>query len=286
MSRQRKAALVASLFIAGMALSSCSDSPSADTEGTVNSDCTPAHEFDTIEDGVLKVATPELAPFSAYNNGSPEGIDVEIVEAIADLECLTPEYIAIEYSGAVPAVQSGRADIAIGDYYRTSSRAEIVGLSDPMYFDGMGIISKDGVTDLSEILERKVGTVDGYLWVADMKELLGSDMKIYKSNVEMWADLEAGRIEIGIDSIPVSELVATSKSGWEIASIAPDERVGASVKPAQSGLPFTKENAGLETALNEDIATLRDNGTLADIFTQFGVDPAETEVTEAYLLES
>lgn len=286
MSRQRTAAVAASLLIAGMALASCSDSPSSSSAASTDPNCTPVHEFDTIEAGVLKIATPELPPFSSYNDGAPEGIDVDVINAIAELECLTPEYIAVEYSGAVPAVQSGRADVAVGDYYRTTSRAEIVGLSDPMYFDGMGIISKDGVTELDEVLKRNVGTVDGYLWVPDMKELLGSDLKIYKSNVEMWADLEAGRIDVGIDSIPVAELVIKSKEGWEVDALDPDDRVGASVKPAQSGIPFAKDNTELEKALNEDIKTLREDGTLADIFTKFGVDPAETEVTDIYLLES
>lgn len=39
-----------------------------------------------------------------------------------------------------------------------------------MYVDGMGIISKDGVTDIPTILTRNVGTVDGYLWVADLQD--------------------------------------------------------------------------------------------------------------------
>lgn len=286
MTKKRTAALAASILIATMALASCSDSPESDSTASVPADCTPAHEFDTIKDGALTVAIPELPPFTSYNNGSPEGIDVEIVDAIAKTECLNLEYVAVEYNGAIPAVQADRADVAIGDYYRTTSRAEIVGLSDPMYVDGMGIISKDGVKDLDEILTRKVGTVDGYLWLADMKTLLGGDLKVYKSNVELWADLEAGRIDVGIDSIPVAAEVAKSKSGWEVNSMDPDDRVGASVKPAQVALPFSKDNSSLETALNEDIKKMHEDGAIADIFKKFDVDPSVTEVGEAYLLDS
>lgn len=278
-------ALAAGSVATGLLLSGCSSAATPSASGVAN--CTAAHPgLSTVIGGKLTVAAPEFAPFSSLTGGTPSGIDVEIVQAIAALECLNTEFVQVEYSAAVPAVQSGRADVAVGDYYRTTSRAEIVGLSDPMYYDGMGIISKDGVTDLPTILTRNVGTVDGYLWVADLKKVVGDKLKVYKSNVEMWADLKAGRIDVGIDSIPVGELHAKDNPGWQVGTAKADDRIGASVKPAQAGLPYTKENAALGTALNEDILKLRSSGKLAEIFTNHGVDPKETEVTDNYLLES
>jgi polar amino acid transport system substrate-binding protein len=278
-------ALAAGTVATGLLLSGCTSATTPSAAGSAG--CTAAHAgLTTVTGGKLTVAAPEFAPFASLTGGTPNGIDIEIVQAIADLECLGTEYVQVEYSAAVPAVQSGRADVAVGDYYRTTSRAEIVGLSDPMYYDGMGIISQDGVTDLPTILTRKVGTVDGYLWVPDLKKVVGDKLKVYKSNVEMWADLKAGRIEIGIDSIPVGELHAKDNPGWQVATAQADSRIGASVKPAQAGLPYTKDNAGLGTALNEDIAKLRTSGKLAEIFTKHGVDPDQTDVKDNYLLES
>jgi polar amino acid transport system substrate-binding protein len=278
-------ALAAGTVATGLLLSGCSSS--ATTAAPSTAGCTPAHAgLTTVTGGKLTAAAPEFAPFATLTGGTASGIDIEIVQAIAELECLTPDYVQVEYSAAVPAVQSGRADVAVGDYYRTTSRAEIVGLTDPMYYDGMGIISKDGVTDLPTILTRKVGTVDGYLWVADLKKVVGDQLKVYKSNVEMWADLKAGRIEIGIDSIPVGELHAKDNPGWTVGTAQADSRIGASEKPAQAGLPYTKDNAALGTALNEDIVKLRTSGKLAAIFTKYGVDPKETEVKDSYLLQS
>jgi len=273
------------VLVVGLSVTGCSSAAPAAAPST---NCTPAHAgLTTVTGGTLTVAAPEFAPFVTFGtDGAASGIDSEIVKAIADMECLKTDFTKVEYSAAVPAVQSGRADVAVGDYYRTTSRAEIVGLSDPMYYDGMGIISKDGVSDLPTIFTRKVGTVDGYLWVPDLKKVLGDSLKIYKSNVEMWADLKAGRIEVGIDSIPVGELHAKDNPGWQVATAQPDDRIGASVKPAQAGLPYTKENAALGTALNEDIAKLRSSGKLAEIFTKYNVDPKESQVTDNYLLES
>ncbi len=277
-------ALAAGSVATGLLLTGCSATTPA-ASGIPG--CTAVHSgVTTISGGKLTIAAPDFAPFVSVTNGTASGIDVDIAAAIAGMECLTPDYVQVEYSGAVPAVQSGRADIAVGDYYRTTSRAEIVGLSEPMYYDGMGIISKDGISDIPTIITRKVGTVDGYLWVADLKKVMGGSLKIYKSNVEMWADLNAGRIDVGIDSIPVGELHAKDNPGWQVVTAQADSRIGASVKPAESGLPYTKDNAALGKALNEDIATLRANGKLAEIFTKYNVDPKETKVTDSYLLES
>ena len=44
-----------------------------------------------------------------------------------------------------------------------------MGLTAPMYTDQMAFISKDGVKSMSELEGKKVGTVDGYLWVDDVR---------------------------------------------------------------------------------------------------------------------
>lgn len=285
MSPRRSKIVIAGVVLSGMVLTACSTGASGSQQAA--SDCKPAHTFSTVASGKLTVAAPDFAPFVTLTGGTPSGIDVDIAQAIAEMECLTPTYSQVDYSGAIPAVQSGRADVAIGDYYRTTTRAEVVGLSDALYFDGMGIISKDGVTDIPTIITRKVGTVDGYLWVADLKKLMGDNLKIYKSNVEMWADLKAGRIDVGIDSIPAGAYHAKENgSEWRVGTAQADSRVGASAKPAQTTLPYGKNNTALGTALNEDIAALHKNGKLAEIFTKHGVDPKETEVGDSYLLGS
>ncbi len=287
MSVRLSKSLAVTVLVTGLMLAGCSSGGSAKSNANASPGCTPAHTFSTINGGKLTTAAPEFPPFSSLSGGSASGVDVDIASAIASMECLSMNYVQVDYSGAVPAVQSGRSDIAIGDYYRTTSRSKIVGLSEPMYVDGMGVISKDGVTDIPTILTRNVGTVDGYLWVADLKKQLGDKLKVYKSNVEMWADLKNGRIDVGIDSVPTAQYMAKQNGAdWKVETAAPDDRIGASVKPAQVGLPYTKDNSALGTALNEDIATLRSNGKLATIFTDHNLDPKLTEVSGSYLLDS
>ncbi len=49
----------------------------------------------------------------------------------------------------------------------------MLGLSAPLYLDVMGIISKPGYATVGELEGKRVGTVQGYLWVNDLKKVLG-----------------------------------------------------------------------------------------------------------------
>lgn len=281
--RNRKISLVLAPLVLVGALAACS-SDSDGAAGDASADCTPAHEFDTISAGTLTVATPDLPPFTVFESAdSASGVDIDIVNAIAELECLDVTYMSTSYAAAIPAVQSGRADLAVGDYYRTAVRAEVVALSAPIYLDDMGVISKDGVTSIPAMESLSVGTVDGYLWVEDMKAVLGDGLAIYPSNVEMWADLEAGRIEVGLDGYGVAVTTADG-TDFTVEVVEPDDRVAASIEPAQATFPHTLDNEALSAALDADIEALHADGTIASIVEKAGLDPAITEVGEPRLI--
>ncbi|KFJ04788.1 substrate-binding periplasmic protein [Bifidobacterium subtile] len=272
------AAAVVTLMIGTMA--ACG-SPSG--SGASSSSCKPAHDFSTITKGTLTVAIPELPPFTSYKNNKATGIDPSIVSSIAKMECLSVSYSQVAFAEAIPAVQSGRADIAIGDFYRTKERAQVVGMSDAMYADQLGIVSKTGASSLASLESKKVGTVDGYLWLDDTKKIWGDNLTIYSSNVEMRQDLESGRIAAGFDSYATA--VAYSKGKDYQSKVAQkDKRVDSTINGVQAGIPYTKTNEDLGKALNADIGTLRSKGTLAKIFSDLGMDTSATKITSRPLI--
>ena len=122
---------------------------------------------------------------------------------------------------------AGKADVAAGDWYRTAARAQVLGLSAPTYLDQMGIYSKDGVSTVASMIGKQVGTVSGFLWVAELQQLLGSNLRLYPNPVALAQDLEAGRIEIGVDSYGTGAY-AQKRGGYRgiIIKVAePDPRV-------------------------------------------------------------
>lgn len=252
---------------------------------TVAEDCTPAHTFDTVEEGVLTVGVYDLPPYiSTTGEGGMSGIDAELVREVAALECLEVKAVSAEAAAQIPGVQNGRLDVAVGDWYRTEARAEVVNISDPLYLDDMGIISADGVDTVSGLEGRTVGTVDGYLWVEDLKTLLGDDLKLYPSATNLQQDLKAGRIDIGIDSYGSAVQTLEGDDSLQIAKAQPDPRVAASEQPAQSGWPLPKDNQALLDAINADIATLHENGTIEKVLTDHGLDASAADVGDPRLI--
>ncbi len=273
------------LAVTGFAVLALTACGSTSTASSVANDCVPQHDVETLQEGVLTVAAPEFPPFSSVSNGKATGADADLIAQFAEDNCLEIKLEQTSYAGTIPAVQSNRADVAIGCYYRTAQRAEIVDLSAPVYTDDMASISADGVTSIPEMETLKVGTVDGYLWVTDMKAVLGDALTIYPSAVEMQADLKSGRIQVGLDGFGSAALMYADSKDFSVEVVDPDDRVIASKEAAQIGFPHTKGNSSLTEALDASIEKMRENGTVAEILTANGLPETAAETGEPRLIQ-
>jgi len=251
-------------------------------------DCTPKHAFTTVEKGVLTVAVTTLVPHSYLDeNGNMKGIDGDIATEFAKRECLNVKVIAVDPAAAIQSVLSEQADMAVGDWYRTAERAKVMNLSAPIYSDQMGIYSKEGLTDLADVGGKRVGTVQGYLWVSDLKEMLGSNLKLYPNSVNMQQDLLSGRIDVAFDgySTGVAAQKGGALKGIQIKVAAPDERVKATKDAAQAAFPYAFNAKDFGTALDANIEAMHADGTIVRILTSYGLDGTASNTGEPRLVE-
>lgn len=279
-TRRTAFAVLGAALLTASTLTACA---SGATGGAAAADCTPKHEFSTVHDGKLTVSLNVLPPFAADSADGITGVEGEILKLFAEQECLTIDATAQATAAVVPSVESGRSDLAIGCFYRTEARANIVQLSAPIYTDQMAIISKDGITSIAELEGQTVGTVEGNLWVEGMRGILDSGLRGYPSTLNMNQDLQTGRIEYGIDSYGAAIHNLPSEE-YQVHPVEPDERVAASMNAAQIGFPIAPGNAELAAALDEFIAELRADGRLAEILEEHGLDGSAAEVGEPRLI--
>ncbi|MCD7107449.1 transporter substrate-binding domain-containing protein [Rhizobium sp. DKSPLA3] len=251
-------------------------------------DCTPKHSFTTVEAGTLTVAVTTYAPHSYIDDsGTMKGIDGDIAAAFAARECLKVKAVAVDPAAAIQYVLSGQADITTGDWYRTAERAKVMNLSAPLYTDQMGIYSKDGFTKVSDLEGKQVGTVQGYLWVADLKALLGSALKLYPNSVNMQQDLKSGRIDIAVDGYSTG-VVAAGKGALgdiKVTVAAPDERVKATKEAAQAAFPYALKATELGVALDAGITEMHADGTIVKILKSYGLDGTAAETGAPRLVQ-
>ncbi|MBO1900937.1 amino acid ABC transporter substrate-binding protein [Leucobacter weissii] len=273
-------AVTAAVFVLGLA--GCS---SADPDGSGTEAETQDRSFTTITEGTLTVGVPEFPPFVGLEGDEITGPDGEIIAALAeryDLE-LQPE--PYEFAALIPAIQQGRIDVAIGSIFRTAERAEVVDFSAPLYDEPAGVISEDGVDAVADFADLRVGTIQGYNWVEDVQTVLGDNrLTLYPSSTELQQDLEAGRIDVGIDSYGTA-LYLYADSDFTVERLAEDERIATSLEPGQTAFLLSKDNPELTAALDAGIAELHENGLIAEALERAGLDPIAADTGEPRILE-
>lgn len=250
--------------------------------------CTPAHKFTTLTPGVLSVSVNNFPPYDIIvSENEVTGVNGDIMKLIAAKECLTVKYQNLSNAAVIQSIVSGSADIAQGDWFRTAARAKVLGLTAPIYLDKMGLISKQGFDSITALNGKRVGAVQGDLWVPDMQKVFGSSLVLYPDVVAMVQDIVTGRIDAGVNSESAS-LYQIKKGGHtslKVTAVKPDQRVGASIEPAQATWPHSKANQALGDAFSADFEVLRQSGDIARILKNYGLNPESANVGAPRLLQ-
>ncbi len=250
------------------------------TEGgkeTASAECEPTAEVETLEEGKLKVVGFELPPYTSFEGGTPSGTDVDIIERIADELCLELEVTEAASAAVIPAVQTGRADIAIGDWNRTKEREDIINQTDPIYLDLVGFASKDGISNPEELADKNVASVAGAYWNEELEEVSG-DFKLYQSWGQLYDDLLAGRVDVGVTSYAQANYTLEDQGGdLQVKVAEANDAFGASTQPGQADLPNRLGNETMNDALNESIAKLKSEGFIAEVLEKYGLDPSAAD---------
>jgi polar amino acid transport system substrate-binding protein len=268
-------------FAAAAALTVASTAAYAD-------DCKPAHEFKTITPGKLTVAVYNYPPFSMVTTDNKiSGIDVQMTQETAKANCLEVVSLNLAPAAVVQSVVSGKADVAVGAWYRSEARTKVVGLTGPTYIDPMVAVSKDGVDTVDAMKAKIVGTVTGYTWNGTLQKVFGSNVKTYPDGLTMYQDLEQGRVDVALDGsvAPVEAMKSGRLKGFQVKIVKSDSQIPDTVQPPQSALLYTHGNSGLGEALDDVITKIHKDGTLAKWISDAGFDPQMEKTGEPRLVK-
>ncbi|GAB7007303.1 glutamine ABC transporter substrate-binding protein [Nocardioides sp. AN3] len=235
---------------------------SSDDQTAVSADCHPADHLSPLHPGALTVAVYEAPPYITFKGNDLGGADGDILEKFAATECLSIKAAPAAAAAVIPSVQDGRADVAAGGWWRSAARAKVLALTNPIYTDQMVFISADGLKKVSDLKGKRVGTVNGNVWVDDVKAYLGDGLKLYRAPTDLYQDLRLGRLDVGIDGFGEAK---SNSNGLKVEVVEPDPAVAASLEPPQTGFPISKDNQTLVDALNAYIAKIKADGTLKSI---------------------
>jgi len=248
----------------------------------------------TIEAGKLKVAIEPYMPYTDIKDGKMVGLDAEILQAAAAALGLQIETQVTDFKGMLNSVQSGRADITIGGIGWSKERSEKGLFTDPVYYSpaAMAVVGDKPYKTVDDLKGLRLGTVSGYVWEQSIKAVPGAQVKVYPDANGFFADLAAGRIDVGfIDPLLVTyQRQVQPDSKFQLSYLTPPTDAQIAGIPAykyfrqiQVAFYLPKQATKLEQALDAQIDKLYENGQLAAMVTKWGGDPNQFCKPDPYL---
>lgn len=221
----------------------------------------------TVSEGKLIVATEAgFAPYEYLSGDQVVGVDMDIAQAIADELGLELEIMNMDFTGALLAVQQGKADIVAAGVSVDAERAEVMDFS-VNYVDSTEVVvvnaENPAVTEpTGEALNGKnVGVQQGNiadLWVSDTENTTPGEITRYTTFAQAAQDLMNGKIDcIVMDELPAQELVA-SNSALTILE-------GDPLFVDQYAIGMAKGNTAMKEAVDYVITSLQESGEMDEI---------------------
>ena len=130
--------LLLGLLLLALAAAGCGGAPA---KPEAKKDAKPAvSRIDQIKkNGKLILATGNYRPFEYHDEKTNKviGYDIDVAEAIAKKIGVPLEVKEMQFTGLIPTLQNGQADLVIAAMYITPARKEVVDFADPYMDTGM-----------------------------------------------------------------------------------------------------------------------------------------------------
>lgn len=250
--------LLASAFVAA----GCGDD---DEDSGGGGETTATEDLGLIEDGVLTVGTD--TPFPPFEIGQPpniSGYDIDVMNAIAEELGLTAEYTDTSFDTIFRDVAAGQFDIAAAASTITPGRQKTVAFSDPYYEAQQALLVAEGsdIASVDDLGGTIVGAQDGTTGETYANdETDASEVRGFPEGPDAIAALISGQVEAVIIDQPVAVDAVEKQGGVEIIEEIPTNEL--------YGYAMAKENTALVEAVNEALQTLKDDGTLAELYDEY-----------------
>lgn len=228
----------------------------------------------------LKVAVYSAnVPFGYEDqNGKLTGYEVDIINLVAQRLGKKVDYASTPFHMLFSAVQSGRADLAIGTVTITPKRLESISFSQP-WIDSelcLTVASKSGIDKVDGLAGKGVAAVTGSvgeIWASTNQEKYKfSEIRRYDGSVEAFLDVASGRVGGVFHDCPSDAYYIKDKPQYKIVEHIPTNEQFA---------PIFKKDSSLIAEVNEQLTKLKEEGEIDKIhqkwFGQSAPDDSSTK---------
>ena len=224
-----------------------------------------AFAADSVEGETFVIGTDTtFAPFEFRENGELVGIDMDLMNAIADAEGFDVEIQSLGFDAALQSLQSNQVDGVIAGMSITDERRKVFDFSDPYFESGIQMAVAENNNDVKgyedlrgKRVAVKTGT-EGQTFANSIKGQYGFEVVAFAQSAQMYDDVKAGGSVAVFDDYPV--LAYGVKSGNGLKTVT-EKEAGSSY-----GFAVNKgTNAELLAAFNSGLAELKEGGEYQEI---------------------
>lgn len=205
------------------------------------------------------------APFEFKDSDQVyKGIDVEILDKVAEINGWTLEKSFPGFDAAVNAVQAGQADAIMAGMTKTKEREQVFAMSDTYYDTRVVIATKKAnkITSYDQLKGKTVGVKNGTAaqrFLQKNKDQYGYTIKTFDTSDLMNNSLSTGAVDAIMDDQPVIEYAI--KQGQDLSINMEGEAVGSFA----FGVKKDGSHENLIKQFNTALAQVKKDGTLDQI---------------------
>ena len=204
-------------------------------------------------------------PFEFEKDGKYVGIDIDLLQAIAEEEGITIEIKPMDFKGIIPAILAGQLDGAAAGISITDERKQVVLFSEPYYKAGLSLVVKEDNTTITgpdDLKGKKIAIKKGTTGAKFAEQLAqqhGAQVTHFNDSPSMFLEVENENADVTIEDYPVIayKLAQDPKSKLKI--------IGDRLNGDNYGIAISKDNAELHKKIDSGLKKLRENGKYNEI---------------------
>ena len=251
----------------------------------------------------LRVATyPTMPPFNFISAGKPSGLEPALLMEWANRRNWKVEYLVMDFAGQMPAVQTGKADLAMGAISVTEERQKQVLFSDSYIESHILFVTRKGEGGILTGSLQPSATEDDATLTAKQKDvppvfkaLKGKRVAVIVGSIQDFAvtdnapDADILRMTSSADLLAALDNGKVDVAGSESLTLTfckevadKVDSVDAHQPPIPVGACFRKDNTALQQDFNQFLAEIKSDGTYQKIYDRWRTadDPSAMDIPQ------
>jgi len=221
-------------------------------------------------DKIVVATDTSFVPFEFREGNTYTGFDIDILKAISKELKMPYELRPMDFSGIIPALQTGQIDMALAGITIKESRKKAIDFSDGYYDSGFLLMVKKGSSISGEqdldgkSIALKLGTSAADYAKANFKK---SKIILFPNIDNAYLELQTGRVDLAMHDTP-NVLYYIKEAGQGRV-----KAVGKQMMAQEYGIGFPK-GSKLVTKVNTVLKNMKSDGRYNTIYKKwFGTIP-------------